>query len=405
MTRFAYTAVALQNSAGPLVSGREEASDERTLREGLRRRGLVAIDVRPVSVIDAARAMLASDRLRRSDSAWFFQTLRLLLAGNVPIEGALSTMVDLSPTPRVRRVCEGVREKLRGGSSLADAVAAVPGLAAAQHTALLRSGHESGRLSHVVALIDASMATSQRLRRTLVSRLIYPLILLVAAVLAVWFLATFVIPRFAEALTSLGGELPLPTAITLHGARAAAWVIPPVLLAGVAAAALRNSLIGPDTRAKLSKAVLRVPVVGSLAWHGQGAMIADVLATMIEGGADVAKALDQAYDVVSSPAIAERLGAARKDIREGADLGQAFATHRVMPALPGAVVQAGIRGGDLVGGLRRGSQQCVETQERLSERLMLLLEPAVIIVMASAVLWVVYSLVVGMLAMNDLRGL
>jgi general secretion pathway protein F len=405
MSRFAYTAVPLASASGSLVAGRAEALDEGALRADLRKQGLVAIEVRPVSLVDALRSFGARDRLRRSDAAWFFQTLRLLLAGSVPIEGALGTMTELAPGPRLKRVCADVREKVRGGSSLADAVAAMPGLAPAQHIALLRSGHESGRLAHVVALIDTSVATSEKIRRTVTSRLIYPIILLVVAILAVWFLATFVIPRFAETLSEMGGQLPLSTAITLHGSRLAMWVIPPLLILAVGAWLGRGALITPGMKARLSRLVLRLPIVGPLVWHGQGAVVADVLATMVEGGADVIKGLDQAYEVISSPAVATRLGAARKEVREGADLGQAFARHGVLPPLPGAVLQVGVRGGDLVGGLRRASEQCVGAQQQQTERLLTLLEPAVIIFMAGAVAWVAYSMVMGMLAMNDLRGL
>jgi general secretion pathway protein F len=407
MTRFAYTAVPISSASGALISGRAEASDELALRSDLRRKGLVAIEVRPVSLLDALRAGGAGgrDRIRKSDGAWFFQTLRLLLAGAVPIEGAMGTMTELAPNPRLRRACGDVREKLRGGASLADAVAAVPNLAAAQHLALLRSGHESGRLAHVVALIDQSISTSQRIRRTVTGRLIYPAILLVVAVLAVWFLATFVIPRFAETLEGMGATLPWPTAATLVTARTLVWVIPPLLVLAGLAAIFRDSWLGPPARARLAQIVLRTPILGPLVWNGQGAVVADVLATMVEGGADVVKGLDQAYEVISSPAVAERLGRARTEVREGTDLGQAFSRHAVLPPLPAAVLQVGVKGGDLVGGLRRASEQCVEAQQRLTERLLTLLEPAVILVMAGAVAWVAYAMVAGMLAMNDLRGL
>lgn len=407
MTQFSYTAVGLQSASGGLVAGRAEAADERSLRDDLRKRGLVVVEVRPVRLADALRASLNRDRLRRSDSVWFFQTLRMLLGGSVPIESAMTTMHDLSPNPRLQRACAEVREKLRGGASLADAVqgASGGGLASAQHLALLRAGHDSGRLSHVVALIDASMATGERIRRTLTGRLIYPAILFVAAIGAVWFLATFVIPKFAGTLQSLGGELPLSTRMTLVGARVMVWVGPPLIVGLVALYFMRGSLLSAKTKADLSRLLLRIPVIGGLIWHGQGAVITDTLATMIEGGGDVLAGLGQSQDVVSSPAIAERLGAARKKVREGIDLGQAFSQEKVLPPLIGAVLQVGIKGGDLVGGLRRCTQACLERQERATERLLVLMEPAVILVMAIAVGWVVYSLVMGMLAMNDLGGL
>ena len=405
MTRFAYTAVALHATTGGLVSGLEEAPDERALRASLRGRGLVVIEARPERFIEALRARFMSQNLRRSESAWFFSTLRTLLAGSVPVESALGTLEELAPSPRLRSACAGVRDRLRGGASLASAVADAPGLAQPAHLALLRSGHESGRLAHVVTLIDASLATGEKLRRTVVSRLIYPCILLVAAIAAVWFLATFVIPRFAEMLESTGGTLPWPTRITMSLASVGVWVLPVIVVGGVALMLARDALLTPAARASLSRLALRTPIVGSLLWHGQGALVCDVVATMVQGGADLAKALDQAYEVVSSPAIAERLGQARRDVREGGDVGAVFAARGVLPPMPAAVLRVSVKGGDLVGGLRRATTACVEKQERLADRLMVLMEPAVILFMAGAVGWVVYSLIAGMLAMNDARGL
>ena len=103
--------------------------------------------------------------------------------------------------------------------------------------------------------------------------------------------------------------------------------------------------------------------------------------------------------------MAQRVGAARRLVREGADVGEAFAKEQVFPPMIAALLSVGIKGGDLVGGLRACTRACLERQERSTERLLILMEPAVILVMAGAVGWVVYSLVMGMLAMNDLGGL
>jgi len=401
MTTFSYTAIPIARAAARLVSGRREAPDERALRDDLRAQGLIAIDVRPVSPIDALRAALSSDRPRRSDSVWLFQTLRAMLSGKVPIESAITTMQELAPSPRLARVCADIRESLRGGATLADAIAKKPGLASPQHLALLRTGEQSGRLDHVVTLIDHSISSSEKTRRTLTSRLIYPLILLVAAILAVWFLATFVIPRFAGTLEALGGSIPTPTRITLVVAKAGVWVIPPLLVGAVAAWMFRAAILTPQIRRRIDELVLRLPVLGTLSWSRQAGVITDVIATMIEGGGDVLAAMDQAHEVVSSPVIAQRLAIARQAVREGADLGEALHDQGVLPPLLSAMVRAGSRSGDLAPALRRASDAAVQTQDVLSSRLMVLLEPAVILFLAATVGWVVYSLIVGMLAMNE----
>ena len=410
MTAFSFRAIALDSGGtGAPVHGTRDAADERALRESLLAEGLVALDVRPVRLVDAVRAAFNPDRPRRADAAWFFQSLRLLLENRVPIESAVRTMGELAPSPRQRRVCADVREGLRAGKTLADSVSgvgsAVARMVSPHHLALLRSGQQSGRLDHAVALVDTSLQNSSRIRSGIIGRLIYPAILIFAAIGVLWFLSVRVIPQFAQTLTSLGGELPWPTALTLSASRILAWLAPAVLVILIVAWSTRRAWMTQSQRAWLWRRGMKLPIVGTLLWHAEAALISDVLATMLEGGADVLAGLEQAERVVGSPIIAERVSAARRSVREGADLGAALADHQVLPPMIGAVVRAGIAGGQLAPALRRATELCLEKQETVSQRLMTLVEPAIIVVLAGVVGWVVYSLVSGMLAITNAGSL
>lgn len=405
MSQFAFTAIPLANPTGASVTGKREAASERALRDELRGQGLIALDVRPVRLGDALRSAWSTDRVRRSDGAWFLRTLRLLLASNVPVEQGLATMQDLAPTPRLRDICARVREKLRAGASVADAVAAVPGLARPQHIAVLRAGHESGRLEHALDLIDRSLAMSDRVRRSVAARLAYPFVLVFVGVVVLWLLSTVVMPKFAAALESMGGRLPLMTSATLAVGAALAWILPIVLLVAIVVVVWLRSPAGAGARSRLGRLAMRTPLVRDVVWHAQSAALTDTLATMLEGGGDVLAGLTQAREVVTSPEIADRLAAASRQVREGTDLGKAFKGERVLPPLIGAVLEVSVRGGDLVGGLRRAADACVERQERTAEKLLAALGPAVVIFLALMVGWVAYAMVAGMLAMNDTQGL
>ncbi len=400
MTRFSYRAIPTGGSAG-VIAGRLEAADEQSLRRRLRDEGLIPLDIQPLGVLDALRAALGGrGGVRRTDRAWFFQTLRRLLAGKVPIESALGTMETLAPNPRLVAACSEVRDALRSGGSVADAVERVPSLANAQHRALLRVGHESGRLEHVVGLIDRSLENRARVRRTVVGRLTYPAILLVVAALAVWFLASFVLPRFAETLQSAGAELPMSTRATLAAAEWLIWIAPLLLIGGVVFALSRPFSRLPALRRTAQEWGLRLPVVRQLVWHAQGGVVAETLATILEGGGDLLVGLEQAEQAVSLDPIRDRLAAARKRVREGDDVGRALEEERVMPPMVAALVRVGVQSGDLAGGLRHASELCLEKQEELTSRLLTFLEPGIILLLAGVVGWVVYSLVSGMLTIN-----
>ncbi|MFM9958159.1 MAG: type II secretion system F family protein [Phycisphaerales bacterium] len=441
MTRYRYTAMAAAGAGGAGSApagarggggggamagtrGEREAVDEGALRAELKREGLIVVEVKPVGVSDALRATLgglsgltgaagAGGRGRgpgsgpavpTRDAAWFFQTLALLLKNQVPVESALSTMDELAPTDRLRGACAAVRDALRSGNSAADAVKRVPGLATRQHVALLRSAQESGRLDHAVALIDRSITASARVRSTVVKALAYPAGLGVLTLLVLWFLATFVIPRFAETLESLGGTLPWQTSFTLSAARVLVYLVPALAVAAIVAWRLRGVWLTTARRRALHEMVLRMPVAGGLLWNGQGALVCETMATMLEGGSDALTALGQAEAVATSPVICDRLGRARRLAREGVDLGQAFKDHQVLPPMAQAVLRVAMRAGDLSAGVRQAADLCEQRHQILTQRLLGILGPSVIVIMALCVAWVVYSLVSGMMALNEWGG-
>ncbi len=409
MIQFTYKAIpAAQGgggSASSVIDGRLEAPDERSLRDKLRAQGMIVLEARPVSAMDAIRASLGGRGLRANDAVWFFQTLEQLMDAKVPVESAISTMQELAPRPRLVEACREVGESLRAGVSLSDAVAKVDRLARPQHIALLRVGHESGRLAHVIRLISRSIEAREKIRRTVTGRMIYPALVIVVTILAVWILATFVIPRFAETLSAAGVELPLSTRITMAAADWAAWIGPAMLVVLLGVIGLRSKALPESTRLKLDRLVLRIPILGSVIWNTQGALVSETLATIVEGGGDVLSGLEQAESALRSPELRGRLGRAREQVRAGEELGEAIAREQVIPPMASAIVRAGMKAGDLVGALKRASEMCVRRQDELTGRLLTLLEPAVTLFIAGIVAWVFYSLIAGILTMNDLGAL
>lgn len=404
MTRYAWTAVPMDASNARVLSGRDQAVDESRLRESLRDRGLLPVDVRPVSLIDAWRAARSGERPTKRDRVWFFSTLATLLSSNIPVAGAMDTMRELADNRATSHAVNSVAESLRHGRSLAEAVSAVPDLASAQDAALLRSGEASGRLAHVIALIDRSIAMREKIRRTLIAKLSYPAILLFASVVVLWFLSVVVIPRFAEQLAAAGIPLPFQTASTLVVADVLMWVLPILVLAGAALLATRSMWYTGAVRLWVARLTLRLPIVSTLVWNNQSAVMTDIMATMLEGGADVLTGLRQAHEVVGHEVIAERLARATEDVRGGRELGDALSQHEVLPPIPLALVRVGLKGGQLVDSLRRATEQALDIQEQLVQRLITLLEPLIILFMSVSVFWVMYALISGMLAVGQVAG-
>jgi len=392
-------------AAGQVSTGALDEPDLEAARAALRAKGLVPIDVRPANALEPLLEALSPDRLRPADQEWFFETLHTLIEAKLPVDEAVATIEEIAPRERLAETARRVRSALMSGSDLAAAVSRVRNLADERTVAVLRVGMESGRIAHALELIARSMRTRREIRATVGSKLTYPLILFAASVLAVWFLATFVIPRFAETLTAAGAELPVATRITLVASQHAVWAVPTVALVFTAVAVARPWKRIPGLADKLDELTLRMPIVGPLRWNAQAVTVADTLATVVEGGGEIVPALRHAADAVRSPILRARIEAASKAVREGRDLGDAISANRVLPPMSAALVRVGMRSGGLVEALRTAVRTSLDAQQAITARLLTLMEPATIVFLGAAVAWIVYSLIAGMLAINELGGL
>ncbi len=406
MSAYAYKAIPARGGAGAPVSGTLEAPTENAARDQLRDQGLIALEVRPESTSDAFKAVFrARQGVSRKESAWFFRTLHRMLVSKAPIETALSTMEELATTDRLREACGQIKDAMRRGEPLHEAVETVPGLASPAYVSLLRVGHDSGRLERTCGLIDRSIQTRQRLRKAVAGQMTYPAILLIAAIGAVWFLSWFVIPRFASTLEGVGATLPWSTQFTLTASRVLIWVAPMLILVVAAAIWSKGAWIPDGLRRWWGVQSLRLPIVQTLVWNAQAAIVCETVGTMLDGGGDVLASLELAEQALTSEELRSRLTTARQMVREGRDLGDALHECEVLPPEADAVVRIGLRSGDLPEALETATQRCLEAQEDLTERLTTLIEPAMILGMAGVVGWVIYSLISGMLTINDIGSL
>lgn len=413
MTEFSYRAAPASAAAATALTGRIDAADEPSARRALRERGLVPIEVRPVAAADRLRAGLAArfgsgagEAVRSGERAWFYRTLERFLSRGAPLEEAVRAASELAREEHVRRAAESVLTSLRRGGSLAEACESVRGLTTPRHAALLRVGHASGRLPRAVAIVADALERSAELKRKIVGQLIYPAVVLVTALVCVWILAAVVVPRIAEQLTALGTELPAPTRYTMAGTRVFVWAGPAALLAvGAVVASWRAGALPAGMKDRARRLVWRVPVVRDVVWHAGGGAAAETVSTLLEGGGELLEGLELARDAAGDPELSDRLDAARARIREGQDPARALTDAGALPPEPAALALIGSRSGDLVGGLRSAAEACAQGRERLTGRLTTMINPAVMLLMGAVVGWLFYSLLAGMLAINDAGSL
>src|SRR5215468_10483730 len=284
MPTFVYRAADRQ---GQTIDGVMEAADARGVVERLQRDAYFPIKIAPQ---DERRPFFGltlpalGRRVSRVETLTLFQQLATLIEAGLPLDRALVILEDLAPNPRLRSIIGDLLKSIRAGSSLAEAMAKhQPRPFSRLAVNMVRAGEKGGVLEATLKRLAELLEETQEFKETLISALIYPIILTLAGVGAVVFLLTFVIPRFVDIFRDLGQSLPLVTQVLLSlstGLQHYWWLIGLGVLAAVVA--VRVALSTDTGRTRWDRFLLRVPVVGEVVLKSETARFARVLGTLLK---------------------------------------------------------------------------------------------------------------------------
>ena len=145
----------------------------------------------------------------------FTQQLSTLLGAGLPLDRSLQVLLDLAESDRVKRTVAEIRDRVREGGSLSDALDEQHGAFNRLFVNMVRAGEVGGTLDVTLARLSDYLERSKELKDSVISALIYPVLLLVLAAGSLILLLVYVIPQFTPIFEELGGDLPFITKVVL----------------------------------------------------------------------------------------------------------------------------------------------------------------------------------------------
>jgi len=404
MPRYRYEAV---DSTGEVLHDEIEAPTPEAAVEQLRDQGLL-----PLAVSEARGGLLRgglgqplfrkSRALSRKSVTTLTQQLANLLHAGMPLDRALTILISVSEDAQSKTLLERVQEKVRGGSTLADALE-VQGTFSRFYLNMIRAGEAGGALEVVLKRLTDFLERSQALRETVTSALIYPIILLTVSALSVIILLTFVVPQFQRLFADAGKALPLATQIVIavgDGFRHYWWVGAIVIMLIVAM--LRQQWSQPESRARWDRWLLRLPLFGDLISKVETARLSRTLGTLLGNGVSLLNALNIVRETLSNQVLATALGEVAEHVKTGRGLADPLLESGDFPKLAVQMIRVGEETGQLQEMLLQVADTYDGEVQTAVKRMLTLLEPALILGLGVIVAGIIMSILVAILSLNDL---
>ena len=404
MAFFRYKAV---TPDGKVVEGTLEAVDQEAVLARLQEQGQLPIKV--VSGEDAGGFLSREIRLPwqrkkvpQRDLLIFSQELSTLVKAGLTLDRSLSVLSDLTENANLSEVVRDLLREIKGGKALSEALSAHPQVFPKVYVNMVRAGEVGGALDQILERLEEYLEGADELRSYLISSMIYPCILVVVAMGSIIIMMTVVIPQFADIFENAGAPVPLPMKVllVLSGFLTGFWWLI-LLVIGGGAYWIYSRLKTEEGRLNWDRQLLKLPVVGSVLQKLEVSRFSRTLGTLLQSSVPLIQSINLVKEIVENQAIASTMESIKSGVKKGEGLTRPIREAEIFPPFALHLLAVGEETGRLDDMLLQIADSYDRDLKRSLQRLVALLEPAIILVMGLIIGVMVVSMLYSIFSIND----
>jgi type II secretory pathway component PulF len=378
-----------------VLEGTVESPDRRSAILELTRKGYSLISIEPQEATSRPRRFLRfGAMIRRGEITLFTNQLADLIESGLPVYQALTVIAGQTPNGRLRVIISEVAGAVRNGASLSSALGRHPRLFPTMYTGMVRSGEGSGTLAVVLKRLHGYLEQTDELQSRIKTSLVYPSFVFIMGIASIIVLLTLVIPRLLDLFEDMGRSLPLPTRVIIAASSlfsAYWWIFAPVILLLAAFYTRRKSI--PLVRAALERLKLNMPVVRDLHLKRELGEYARTMATLLDQRIPMIDSLNIATNAISNEIVKRRMSDVAAHVANGEKVHGALGRTSLFSPFMINILSVGEEGGRLDQAFNKVADIYQKEIATTTRRLMTLLEPAIILVLALGLGFIIFAIV------------
>lgn len=363
MGEFVYSA---KDTGGQTVSSSLQAADRKEAIRKIRSRGLTPIRVtsggnsptkvsKPVKTENKAVAPDAKVknakpvRLGRRHALPFLKNFYELHKSGLPIAEALRILGKRIKDPAQAAIIKNLLRNVQEGKSLSDSLAEMDRVFDGSTVNLVGAGEMTGNLHEVLDRLIEYMENRREMRNKVIGSLVYPCVILFAAICVVLLFLFVLMPKMQTLFDSLGGTLPLPTRLLLGLADFLLYVGPFILVGGFLLFTSLWRWHKTESGALfIDRFLLRIPLVGNMIIYAETTQITQTLGLLLENGVTTVEAFKLTGRTVGNKYIFREFRDVRQKVFEGTAVSKALENMAIMPDIMIDLISVGENTGNLV---------------------------------------------------------
>ena len=339
-------------------------------------------------------------RVKTKDLTAFTRQLATLVNAGLPLMRCIEVLKKQKMAPAMMDCLNGISENIAGGGTFSDALTAYPKVFDNLYVNMVKAGEAGGVLEVVLNRLAEFAEKAQKIKNKVKGAMIYPSVVLFAAIGITAFLLVAVIPKFQQVFNDILGGQSLP-AITEFVMGASEFVQHNGLQigAGVAALIVLYKVFGktPFGAMQLDKLRLSIPVTGTLVKRTAISQVTRTLGTLLASGVPILQALMIVRDTTGNRVVKRAIQSVHDAVKEGESMTDPMAASGVFPPMVVSMVQVGEETGAVADMLTRVANTYDDEVDNAVAGLTAAIEPALIIFLAVVVGTIVIAMFLPMI--------
>ncbi|HDL7682671.1 TPA: type II secretion system F family protein [Yersinia enterocolitica] len=400
MPVYEYTA---KNNKGIKIKGNVEAGDILAARQVIYQKKLYLLNIKIKHISRFAQWMTFLNTINNRDLILITRQMSILVNAAIPLDEALALIENQSTKSKVDRVIHKIRKRILEGHSLSDSLSQFPAIFNSLYRSMIAAGELSGHLGLVLSNLADHIEQARKVKSKITQTLIYPAILVSVSIGVIAILLTLIIPNIIEQFVSYDKVLPLSTRILMVASH---WIEDNIVSIIIISVIFLFSIYGISKVRKINMFIefcyLKSPIFGSLIFKTNISRYMRMMEILSSNGVNLIRAMDISTSVVTNLYIKQRLDDAAILVSEGGSLSSALSNSHIFYPMTIHMITSGERSGKLDDVLKKITD--IQEQEIIEEInvFVILLEPVIMISMASFIFFIVLAIFQPILEMNNL---
>lgn len=369
------------NRNGIKIRGETQSSSANMLRATLRKQGI------NTKKVNKKPKPLFTPKIKPADIAHFARQMTTMMRSGVPMVQSLHMVAGGGDNAAMQSLIKKIADSIEGGSSFGSALEQHPKYFDKLFVSLVKAGEQAGTLEDMLDKVATYKEKSEALKGKIKKAVMYPVIVVVAAVVVSAIMLIWVIPQFKEVFSSFGADLPAFTLMVINLSEwlQEYWWMPLIGMIGIGFAFTTAKRRSAKFDRFVDRASLKIPIIGNILNMSSIARFCRTFSTMFAAGVPAVEALDSVAGSTGNSVYYDATMRIKEDASQGMQINVGMQTTQLFPNMVVQMTRIGEESGRLEEMLGRAADYYEEQVDELVDTLAKQIEPLIMAVLGVVV--------------------